>query len=121
MAKFDALTIEPVWRKGRVIEGYDPNIIRKDACGAWIVKDKYGDYDNLYGWEIDHIYPISLGGGNDIINLRPMNCSNNRSKGDDFPSYIADVTSDGEKNVKKRKNLVVNEVLRNQLIEMYGK
>lgn len=121
MAKFDALTIEPVWRKGRIVEGYDPNTIRKDACGAWIVKDKYGDSDNLYGWEIDYVYPISLGGGDDMINLRPLNCLNKRSKGNDFPSYISDITADGESNILKRRSLKVNESLRNKLVKKYGK
>lgn len=121
MAKFDALTVEPVWRKGRIVEGYDPNTIRKDACGAWIVKDRYGDTGNLFGWEIDHIFPVSHGGDDDIINLRPLNCANNRSKGNDFPSYIADITADGENNVLRRRSLVVNELLRNKLIERYGK
>lgn len=39
------------------VEGYDPEILRKDACGTWI---KYDDYNSKgeYGWVIDHVYPI---------------------------------------------------------------
>lgn len=121
MGRFDASTVESVWRKGRIVEGYDSNTIRKDACGAWIVKDRYGDAGNLFGWEVDHIFPFSLGGDDDILNLRPMNCANNRSKGNDYPSYISEITAEGENNVFKRQSLVVNQILREQLIKRYGR
>lgn len=52
------------WSKAREVDGYDKNMFRKDACGAWIVWSKYGARDNDYGWEIDHIYPVERGGDN---------------------------------------------------------
>ncbi len=48
-----------VWQKGQAVEGFNPDLYRKDPCGAWIVWDKYGVQDSIYGWEIDHIYPKS--------------------------------------------------------------
>ena len=38
-----------VWKKAKVEPGFDENMFRKDACGAWIVWDKYGGQDNMYG------------------------------------------------------------------------
>ena len=48
-----------VWAKGQIVEGFAPSLFRKDACGAWIVWDKFGVQDNLFGWEIDHVCPKS--------------------------------------------------------------
>lgn len=117
-----------VWEKGRVIDGFNPDMYRKDACGAWIIKDKYGAIDNLYGWQIDHIYPasrLSLQGVSeseiwDIRNLRPLQCQNNISKSDDYPSYTAAVTSEGNKNILKDRILTVNEAIRDVLRQMYN-
>ncbi len=73
-----------VWNKGRVINGFDPSIWRRDTCGAVM---KYSDHGETtkYGWEIDHIYPKARGGSDLISNLQPMQWSNNRSKGDTYP------------------------------------
>ena len=118
-----------VWEKGRIVEGVDPTMFRKDPCDAWIVWDKFGVQDNLYGWEIDHICPksrlVSRGFTeeqiNDLRNLRPMQHQNNASKGDDYPSYTAVVTSDGTKNIPKEVNLTVNAVTRRIIDELYPK
>jgi HNH endonuclease len=81
---FDQVTIAAVWRKGRVIDGFDPAVWRHDICGAVM---RYGDYgaDTKYGWEVDHIYPMSRGGSNDLSNLQPLYWENNRRKGDTYP------------------------------------
>ena len=42
------------------MDGYDPTLFRKDACGAWIIRDKYGDSDSIYGWQIDHIELVPM-------------------------------------------------------------
>lgn len=100
---------------------------RKDPCGAWIAWDKYGVQDSVYGWEVDHIYPQSLleergfdeDAINDIRNLRPMQHENNASKSDDYPSYTAVITSEGNKNVYKEMNLTVNKVIRDLLNQIF--
>lgn len=113
--------IEQIWQMAKVVEGMDAHMVRKDPCGAWIVRDKYGMSDNAYGWEIDHIYPISLGGDDNILNLRAMNCANNRSKGDSYPSYIVAVTSEGNENIFVRRVLRVNPAKRAALEKLYKK
>jgi 5-methylcytosine-specific restriction endonuclease McrA len=71
-----------VWQKAQSVLGYDSNVWRKDACGAWIKYDHYGDCNQSTGWEIDHIKPTSQGGSDDISNLQPLQWENNRAKGD---------------------------------------
>lgn len=108
--------IKSVWSRGRVVEGVDPTQFRKDACGAWIAWEKYGSTDNPFGWQIDHICPVHmlerLGFSSDAINnirnLRPLHHQNNASKGDDYPSYIANVTSEGNKNISLARSMTIN-------------
>ncbi|MGM9774610.1 MAG: hypothetical protein ACI3Y2_05350 [Candidatus Egerieousia sp.] len=117
-----------VWNRATTVDGFDSRTYRKDACGAWIIWDKYGDRDNLYGWEIDHIVPRSLleKNGfdelmiNDNDNLRVLQCKNNISKGDDYPSYIASVTSDGNKNIIKERPLIVHSKKQERLKALYN-
>lgn len=116
-----------VWEKGQVVDGFNPDLYRKDPCGAWIVWDKFGIQDNIYGWEIDHIYPKSRlkergfkeDTISDIRNLRPMQHQNNASKGDDYPSYTAIITSEGNKNIEKERNLTVNPATREIIEQLY--
>ena len=120
--------IKSVWQKGQAVEGLNPDLYRKDPCGAWIVWDKYGVQDSIYGWEIDHIYPkaklkereFSAEQIDDLRNLRPMQHSNNVSKGDAYPSYMGAVTSEGNKNINHDASLTVNEATRNILAELYN-
>lgn len=116
-----------VWEKAKKVEGYDPATFRKDACGAWMVWDRYGDRDNLYGWEIDHVVPrillkekgIDDVRTDDLLNLRALQCRNNIGKGNDYPAYTACVTSDGNKNVERYFPLTVNARRRAKLNELY--
>lgn len=117
-----------VWEKAKIEPGFDPKMFRKDACGAWMVWDKYGVQDNIYGWEIDHIYPksrleeqgVAADKIDHIDNLRALQHENNAAKGEDFPSYTALVTSEGKKNIYKTRNLVVNEQVRSILKSLYN-
>ncbi len=124
----DAITKMQVWQKAQVVDGYNPDMYRKDSCGAWIVWDKFGVQDSIYGWEVDHVYPkskleelgVSLDLIDNICNLRPMQHSNNESKGDDYPSYTAAVTAEGNKNVYRAASLTVNEATRTKVSKLFG-
>ena len=103
MAYFSKEIVEVIWKKAQEIPNYNPNIWRKDFAGAWIRKDQYGATGN-YGWEIDHVYPQSLGGGDDLDNLRAMQWENNRSKGDNYPKWTTSVSSYGASNIYLAKS-----------------
>jgi len=120
--------IQEAWNRATVVEGFDKDRYRKDACGAWIIRNKYGDTDNLYGWEVDHIVPQSLlrdkGFSESMIdnslNLRALQHENNASKSDDYPSYTAVVTSEGTENVRVTKFLEVNSKKQEVLRKLYN-
>jgi len=76
-----------VWMKGAVVPMCDPILWRKDICGNLMYFPSYGDVSSAYGWEIDHILPVSKGGGDRISNLQPLQWENNRKKGDTYPWY----------------------------------
>ena len=119
---------QQVWKRAIIVEGYDKNRFRKDACGAWIIWEKFGDNDSLYGWEIDHIVPRALleekGYSQKDIdnydNLRALQHENNASKSDDYPSYTAVVTSEGVENVNVTKYLEVNQKKQAILKKLYN-
>ena len=104
------------WLSAQEVDGFNKDLFRKDACGAWIMWDKYGDTDSIYGWQIDHICPrkmlSALGFSLDQIdhpkNLRALQHQNNASKGDDYPSYMAVITAEERKNVEKRIGRTIN-------------
>jgi hypothetical protein len=87
---FDERTIEAVWQKGTPEPQYPS--FRKDQCGASMHRPKYGKAEQ-WGWEIDHIKPVSRGGTDDLSNLQPLQWENNRRKGDDYPNWSCKVTS----------------------------
>lgn len=117
---FDDETINRIWEKGRTVEGVDPSKFRKDACGAWIARNKFRKGDSEFGWVVDHIYPRSMGGGDDLVNLRPLNIQNNISKSNSYPAYVACVTSSGEKNIRKLRTKIVNLKKQQILNELFG-
>jgi 5-methylcytosine-specific restriction endonuclease McrA len=78
--------IQAVWQKGQAVAGYDALLYRKDACGAWMSRNEYGQ-TTTWGWEIDHIRPVALGGADFYDNLQPLQWQNNRHKSDNFPNW----------------------------------
>lgn len=76
-----------VWCKARIADGYSAAHVRIDRCGNLIEWNAFGDTNSQYGWEIDHIWPVSLGGNNHISNLQPLMWRVNRLKGDN-PIFI---------------------------------
>lgn len=114
----DQQLIEQIWNKASIVEGLNPGLYRKDACGALIMRDKYC-MQNPFGWVIDHIFPIALGGKDDLDNLRPLHYLNDRNKADDYPSYTALLKYDGKENVVNERNLTVNAKTRSKLKSLY--
>ncbi len=112
--------IERIWQKAIVVEGYDKALYRQDFSGAWISRNAYNDRNSVLGWEIDHIYPKSKGGGNHWVNLRPINWKNNIAKGDDYPNYVAAVVAEDNKNIEKEVNCTVGLKLQEELSKIYN-
>lgn len=116
-----------IWERGQIVEGKDPSKIRKDACDAWIKFDEYGNTKSPYGWQVDHIIPrkklanegFSCCAIDNIVNLRPLQWENNLSKGDDYPYYQSAKTADGEDNIARTRELVVNGEVQKELADFY--
>jgi len=90
--------IQQIWEKGKTVRDYDRDKCRKDRCGAWIKRKKYGDRDSAFGWEVDHINPK---GGEGLSNLRPLQWKNNVVTGEG--RLKCPVTAKGEKNIEKKE------------------
>ncbi len=90
MANVSTYMVLHVWEKASSVAGYDPDIWLKDFAGAWIRKDSCGLHTK-YGWEVDHLQPLSKGGTNDLGNLAPLHWQNNQTKGADYPIFNTSV------------------------------
>ena len=87
---FDAATIQAVWNKAEVTRKHAP--LKTDALGSLIWREGYESTNSKLGWEIDHIKPVSQGGGDELENLQALQWENNRRKRDavlDLQSQIA--------------------------------
>jgi len=94
-AEAQDILVGQVWKKGKVVQGNDPDVWRKDACGAWMSRRQHGNRRSQYGWEIDHIDP---NGSDQLSNLRPLQWQNNVDKSDG--RLKCNVTANGKENVK---------------------
>ena len=69
-----------VWNKAIPIEGRNPSEYRYDIAGNIIAYLAYGDRKSPFGWEKDHIVPVSEGGSDALSNLRPLHWRANASR-----------------------------------------
>lgn len=121
--------IDRIWERAFPVQGYDSAHYRQDACGAWIIKEKYGDRNSIYGWEIDHIFPqkkleerkVLQDEIDDEQNLRALNWRNNESKGDDYPVYHARVVAREGHNVEEDREMSISENKQRELRQIFGK
>ncbi len=60
-----------------------------DFSGREMAKAAYGDRGSKFGWNLDHIYPQSLGGKNTESNLICCHILTNDEKADKFPCFTA--------------------------------
>lgn len=82
----DILTMQ-VWKKGVIDPMLDSKLWRRDVRGDLMYGPSYGDVNSPYGWEIDHIVPVSKNGSDLLSNLQPLQWENNRRKGDTLPWF----------------------------------
>lgn len=97
--------LDQIWEKATPVKDYDKNRYRKDQCGAWIERDKYGpaskgELHTSFTWQVDHITPVSKGGKDIISNVRPLQWYNNECKSNGWLKKGA--TADGDHNVEKK-------------------
>ena len=91
--------INQVWELGHTVQHNNPNEFRKDKCGAWISRHKYGNRKSMYGWEISHKTALSEGGTYNLSNLCPLHWENNNSKLCGISECTT--TSSGSRNISK--------------------
>ena len=82
--------IKLVWEKGIEIPNYPRDTWRLDYCGGVMHFPDFGNRNNQYGWEIDHINPVTNGGNDLLTNLQPLSWKMNDKKGNrlDFRCLI---------------------------------
>ena len=92
--------ISKVWEKAEIVAGFDPQLFRKDKCGALIKRDLFRvTKESLsMAWEIDLIKPQALGGTDELNNLQPLQWKNSRNKENNYPSWTCLVSCEQNKN-----------------------
>ena len=72
-----------------------------DFAGREIAKAAYNDRNSNYGWNVDHIFPLSKGGKTADYNLVCCHILTNDEKADKFPCFKANAR---EFEIQKRQN-----------------
>lgn len=72
-----------------------------DFSGREIAKAAYNDRNSKYGWNVDHILPLSRGGKTAGYNLICCHILTNDEKADKFPCFKANAK---EFEIQKREN-----------------
>ena len=129
MSNFTKEQLEEIWRKGREVEGKNPDVYRMDAAGAIIKKDDRR-VESEYGWEVDHVFPrakleergIPETEWDAMVNLRPFHAQNNRRKSDDYPDYTRAVVMNKitKRNSAHETGKIVNPDVQKAINEYYG-
>ena len=115
------------WQTACTITGYNASRIRQDACGALIAYDDFNNHESMFGWEIDHIYPVfklkQLGISEKLwdnpLNIRAFHWKNNRSKGSSYPMYTSAVIGYGDTNMEQQNVFWVSEPLQDSLRSLF--
>ncbi len=74
-----------LWLLCKTIPFLDPEEWRLDNYGNIISWSEYGNRSHVFGWEIDHIIPVSKNGSNDLENLQALQWRENLMKGNKYP------------------------------------
>ena len=64
------------------------NEVGYDFDGCEVRKGSYDQNGSQYGWNIDHIYPVSLGGSDDFSNLQVTHMATNAERGNKNTFWI---------------------------------
>lgn len=129
MSNFSDEIVDKIWRKGRTLDGWNPDEYRLDAAGAMMVKSHRGT-DDIYDWEIDHVFPkaklkdagIPEDQWDKEDNLRPFNAKNNNRKSDEYPTYTRALVFDEAQNmnIESEVGKVVNEDVQRAVNRAFG-
>jgi hypothetical protein len=92
---FSGLEKVAVWLNAQPVPGRDNRDWRQDACGAVMRWKDYGNCKSKWGWEVDHIVPVAMGGTDVLDNLQALHWKNNRRKGETMDENYCEVTAHG--------------------------
>jgi 5-methylcytosine-specific restriction endonuclease McrA len=90
-----------IWNKGNIAPGRRPEEYRLDHYGALMKWSEYGNQNHKYGWQVDHIVPLSAGGNDDLDNLRPVFWLNNQARNQKPPQIFLRFNPTEKKNSQK--------------------
>ena len=72
------VTKRRIWSKALEVPWSDPALVRKDRHGYLMRYSDYDDRSSAFGWVIDPLIPVALGGSEDEWNLEPLNSMMNK-------------------------------------------